>query len=564
LLIGALAVIALLGVGFAAYHFGAGSKGATPTGKISQISHWDKLMNQARLSPDGHTVAFSSPVDGIMQVFVMLTSGGEPLQLTSDEDDKDVSNFSADGTEIYFTKVFGGETWSVPTLGGRPSRVLSGFAAASSPDGKFIYFSKIRTRAVFRADHTGLGDEQVAALDPKAWPIVRILPFPDGKRLLVTTASGISTLEHFHAYLIQAGNQSVEDMGIFEGEGRDVVWGEPGKSVLYGRTVTGLTNIWKMDVSDKSLAQVTFGPGPDHSPMPDPAGKGVYVVNGKSTGYLTAYNTKTKSSVDIAAENATQASISHNGKRLMYLTIPSRDLNELWVADIDGTNKTRLAQGPALATATWAPDDSSLTFFSEEEGKPIKFYSVKPDGSGMITFTAPESLTIQSVLWSADQKTSFVNAAERGSKAVSIWRQGSAAGSTLERMVEDCGLAFDVSPDGKYLLTWASNEQLGIYSFSIADHPCSMLVPKISTFGLLVDKDGKSFLYAVPGRKDVTIYRQKWENGKAIGQPEAALTLPFGFPLTSGGNAYDFSRDLTTVVYARPGGHADLYLLNQK
>jgi hypothetical protein len=43
-----------------------------------------------------------------------------------------------------------------------------------------------------------------------------------------------------------------------------------------------------------------------------------------------------------------------------------------------------------------------------------------------------------------------------------------------------------------------------------------------------------------------------------------ALKLPFSFPLVTGGNAYDFSRGLTTVVYARPGGHADLYLLNEK
>jgi len=36
------------------------------------------------------------------------------------------------------------------------------------------------------------------------------------------------------------------------------------------------------------------------------------------------------------------------------------------------------------------------------------------------------------------------------------------------------------------------------------------------------------------------------------------------FPVLYGGNAYDFSRDLSTIVYARPGGHADLYLLSQK
>ena len=52
--------------------------------------------------------------------------------------------------------------------------------------------------------------------------------------------------------------------------------------------------------------------------------------------------------------------------------------------------------------------------------------------------------------------------------------------------------------------------------------------------------------------------------GKPVGSPQVALKLPFAFPLISGGNAYDFSQDLATVVYARPNAHADLYLLTQK
>jgi hypothetical protein len=47
-----------------------------------------------------------------------------------------------------------------------------------------------------------------------------------------------------------------------------------------------------------------------------------------------------------------------------------------------------------------------------------------------------------------------------------------------------------------------------------------------------------------------------------MGKPEIALRLPFAFPLFYNGNAFDFSRDLSTIVYARPGGQADLYLLS--
>jgi len=64
-------------------------------------------MNWERLSPDGHAVAFDSPVDGVAQLFLMLTSGGEPLQLTNDEGDKSVDNFSPDGKEIYYERTLG-------------------------------------------------------------------------------------------------------------------------------------------------------------------------------------------------------------------------------------------------------------------------------------------------------------------------------------------------------------------------------------------------------------------------------------------------------------------------
>src|SRR5215472_14478685 len=43
--------------------------------KIMQISRWNKPIGTARLSPDGHAIAFSSRAGEIGQVFLMLTSG---------------------------------------------------------------------------------------------------------------------------------------------------------------------------------------------------------------------------------------------------------------------------------------------------------------------------------------------------------------------------------------------------------------------------------------------------------------------------------------------------------
>lgn len=87
-LYGATALLLLAAIGYGLYRV-AVTRGAPETlSKITKISSWNKLMSGVALSPDGRTVAFTSPVDGYEQVFVMLTSGGEPLQLTKDEGDK--------------------------------------------------------------------------------------------------------------------------------------------------------------------------------------------------------------------------------------------------------------------------------------------------------------------------------------------------------------------------------------------------------------------------------------------------------------------------------------------
>jgi eukaryotic-like serine/threonine-protein kinase len=56
--------VALLAAGFVAYHFWPRSNTPSGPAKITKISQWNKPMNEARLSPDGHAVAFTSRVGG--------------------------------------------------------------------------------------------------------------------------------------------------------------------------------------------------------------------------------------------------------------------------------------------------------------------------------------------------------------------------------------------------------------------------------------------------------------------------------------------------------------------
>src|SRR5215469_10117695 len=292
----AFCIALLLGV-FAAYHFWPRSQTTNGPAKITQISQWNKPMDDANLSPDGHALAFDSPVGGVAQVFLMLASGGEPLQLTNGEGDKKVVGFSADGKEVYFGRAGGrDEVWAVPTLGGEPHPVVSGnFAAVASPDGAFIYYGKSEGTGIFRSEKSGLNEVLVYNAKGTGLFFFPKLLFPGGNDLLALGSPGAFGPK-FRFYRINVTSHELIDLGEVSGGNNDIVWAEPGSTVLLSSTVNGLTNIWKYTLQDGSLTQITFGTGPDFSPMPDPGGKGIYYVNGKSSGSLAAYHVHSKES----------------------------------------------------------------------------------------------------------------------------------------------------------------------------------------------------------------------------------------------------------------------------
>jgi Protein kinase domain/WD40-like Beta Propeller Repeat len=495
---------AILGAAFAVYRFAARAKESGGPAIIKQISHWNKAMRDAAISPDGRTVAFTSPVAGFFQVFVMLTAGGEPLQLTQGEGDKEGVVYSSDGTDIYYKRIVGrSEVWSVPTLGGTPQRVVAGAVVTPSADGNSLYYLKdVPDRGIYRAIKSGLEEKEVYKLEGTASPI-KIFPFPGGGQLLVLAQLPGPAGFQYRLYTVDVNRQTAVESGELPAA-RDYVWGEPGRCVLFSRTVNGLTNIWKYTLADRTLAQVTFGPGSDFSPMPDPTSGGLYYVNGKSSGALTVYRVHSNQFMDVVTEDATQPSLSRDGKRVMYVTRPEVGRKEIWASGLDGANRTRLATGPDLTTGFWSPDGSLVSFVENQAGGKGNTYIVAPDGSGLRQLALPEGAT-DSNAWAGDGKALFVTGYEESSLKQTTWKIG-LEGNDVEALPGVCGFVWDVSADGNYLLSSrVTGENVGIYEYSLAERKCTELLPGIVTFSAYFAPDGKSFLYPVASRGEVTI-----------------------------------------------------------
>src|SRR4029077_14657161 len=149
--------------------------------------------------------------------------------------------FSHDGKEVYYVRSLGlDEVWAVPTLGGTPSRVAYAWHVVPSQDGSSMFYVKSSSTAIFSSAKSGLNEELVFKSENSGLDFIPLLLFPDGKDLLVSGRREQSL--SFHFYRINLTSHEAIDLGEVSGHPLEVVWGEPGQTVLFSRTVNGLTN----------------------------------------------------------------------------------------------------------------------------------------------------------------------------------------------------------------------------------------------------------------------------------------------------------------------------------
>jgi serine/threonine protein kinase len=563
--LGVLLLLLVLAAGYGVYRFALNRQPSEGPATVTKISQWNKSMDYPSLSPDGRTIAFTSPVDGYDQVFVMLTSGGDPLQLTKDEGNKTILSFSSDGTEIYFGQTLGDpDIWSIPTLGGSPKHLATGRAVVPSADGQSLLLQKTDGRIV-RTPKSGSGEQLLYTLPATGLFGVDLKAYPDGKNLLITTIADDGAVAFRR---VDLSTHQLANLAELTSTSAFTSWATPGKSLYVTRRVNGISNLWEFSLADQSLRQITFGPGPDHSPMSDPNGKGLYFINGRSAGTLTLYRVPTKQFSDIVNEDATQPTLSADGLHLAYITMPEAEKAEMWVSNLTGNNRLKLISSSGhLETLAWSNDATKFLFSdrngADKNGTDWKLFVIDADGKNLRQLPWRGSFVGFSV-WEPGDQSIILGGLDTNNRTPQSWRLFLNNAPPVH-ISDDCGMAVDLSPDQQFIIAssiWGENS--GLFQYSFASKKCITLKSGIATYLAMYSHDGKSYLYSLASHGETTIFRQPWHNGTPIGSPVPALKLPFVLREDYNGNAFMVSRDLTSIVYARPGGHDDLYLLSQK
>jgi hypothetical protein len=111
--------------------------------KFAALSRAEAEERSPRWSPDGKSIAYTTRVHGLMQVFTKPAATSDAVQLTKADQNCSSPFWSPDGASVYY--ISGGTLWSVSAAGGASQKVYEGVTAATlHPDGKTLAFDRGR------------------------------------------------------------------------------------------------------------------------------------------------------------------------------------------------------------------------------------------------------------------------------------------------------------------------------------------------------------------------------------------------------------------------------------
>jgi eukaryotic-like serine/threonine-protein kinase len=376
------------------------------------------LEETPAISPDGRSVAFTSGMGGVPQVFVRLISGGNPLQLTHTAQGCQSPRWSADSNSILcFSQASAdarlGVVWEVPALGGAPRHVADslGEADVKLDDGRLVYFR--------------LNGEQVelvtSAADGAALQQLARFPTgsyywhprwsPDGNFVAFQRGDGV----RFDVFVVRTGGGAVrqvtDDNTLISGlswlpDGRRLVYSSSrGSTMPYLPTFT----LWEVAVDDPRPRRLT---SQELSYVHPDVHRDGRIVVGRMRMAFDVWKfpvdgspiENVRRAVQVTRQTGhVQTPTSGPGTEVAYLSDSGGHAN-IWVLT-EGTSEERQVTherdaAVAVGVPLWSPDGRSIAYVSSRGNPGLGFgiWVVNPDGGHLRQLVAQGF----GAAWSAD------------------------------------------------------------------------------------------------------------------------------------------------------------------
>ena len=318
-----------------------------------------KSIGDPQVSPDGELVAYTvrqrdlEEDKSATQIWVVATSGGDPIPMTSADTSASSPRWSPDNRYLSF-KASKGEkakpqVWNLNRLGGEATQVTSVKQGVDSydwsPDGSRML---LMIRDLRPADLTE--DE-----DDDEQPLPHVIDRMQFKQDYV----GYLDRRRLHIYVYTPGEEDPVQVTSGDYDDADAVWSSDGKSIAFvgdrseNPDLNYGTDIWTVSVDgdDHPLVQVTSHAGRDFSPAWSPDSKSIAYIS--STG------------MDIGGSALTPT-------RRLAITEVGKDQRRILTPDLDRN----------ISDPQFSANGRNILFRLEDSGQ-VHFASVRTNGSNL-------------------------------------------------------------------------------------------------------------------------------------------------------------------------------------
>jgi Tol biopolymer transport system component/DNA-binding winged helix-turn-helix (wHTH) protein len=428
----------------------------------------------ASFSPDSSTIAYSSDVNGKLEIYLkQLTRGGNLVQLTNDGGPNLQPAWSPDGKTIAFHSAQNGGIWLIPALGGTVRQLTTfGSGPSWSPDGSEIAFQSGAIR-----DLSATADVSIAA------STIWIVSVHDGSTRQVTpltkpagahnnpawSPSGKSIAFTVADFGADAGLWTIDTDGtgltrlVRNGSLYNPVYSRDSRSIYVASLAYKDFAIWKIpssgsesEIKDQAEKIVSTFPAIPRYLAVSPDGRSLAYsdVNTMSELYAVPLNPKrgdeaTGTPVALTQDTRFRKAVpqfSPDGKRILFDVGSVSFESGVWVMDADGKNATQINSG--CSSPTWLPGGDAFLCWSydgERSGPILLKYRLDTKRSEVVR---PLEATAPFLSASPDGKSIVFMSFEKGPP--NLWT-ASVEAKDARQLTFDAELAgFPAfSPDGK-------------------------------------------------------------------------------------------------------------------
>jgi Tol biopolymer transport system component len=442
--------------------------------EYTQLTNFADSVVSPALSLDGRMLTFIRSEEdfwGFGEVYVKLLPDGTPKQLTHDGQRKvGPAVFSPDGSRIAYTiaKDRDWDTWTVPVLGGEPSRLLTnaqGFSWIETGAGRpHVLFARWTFKGpqmeLYTSTESRSESRRIYLPEDPYGMVHRAYRSPDGNWVLLVEMGMNGWLP---CRLIPFdGSNPGKQAGPAQAQCTNAGWSLDGKWMYFSANIGKGFHIWRQRFPEGEPEQITSGVAEEEGIAVSPDGRSLLTSAGTRRTTLWVHESGSDREINTEGYPALP-SFSADGKKLYYLKSPGGHFyvsgtGELWVANLATGHRERLLPDLRIAHYDVSADGKRIVFIRLDNAGGSKAWLAPLDGSeSPHLLTSTEAVTAffgvegEVIFHGGDGETKFVYRIKED-------------GSGLRKVVPDpVLLLYSVSPGGKWMATWAQGKSVVIY-----------------------------------------------------------------------------------------------------